>query len=111
VTATLCEVYAKLRGVLVQSWLLLLAVGGWPRRSGWKCFKEVGSWARVLMLLLGDSSLLLQMLALLREVLNKLGGVAARRKAPATFQTLENPEANGPQTATYQHGSHPTTPS
>ena len=41
---------------------------------------------------------LMRVLALLREVLNKLGGVAARKKAPSTFQTLEHPEANGPQT-------------
>jgi hypothetical protein len=107
----LCEVYAKLLGVMVQSWLLLLAAGGWPRRSGWKCFKEVGSWARVLMLLLGSTSLRMQVLAQLREVLNKLTGVASRKKVPSTFQTLNNPEANGPQTAAYAHGSHPTAPS
>jgi hypothetical protein len=102
----LSEVYAKLLGVVVRSWLLLLTAGGWPRRSGWKCFREVGSWARVLLLALGSQSELLRVLALLRAVLNKVGGVAGRKKKPATFQTLTQPQDNGPQTA-QQHAFHP----
>jgi hypothetical protein len=103
----LCEVYGKLLGVVVRSWLLLLAAGGWPRRSGWKCFLEVASWARTLMMALGSQSELLRVLALLREVLNKMGGVAARKKKPSTFQTLEHPQSNGPQTAPdHRHRQH-----
>lgn len=104
----LCEVYAKLLGVLVQSWLLLLAAGGWPRRSGWKCSREVGSWGRVLLLALASSAELMRQLALLREVLWKLDGVAARQKKPATFQTLEHPQDNGPQTAPPEPECRPT---
>jgi hypothetical protein len=110
VQRVLCEVYAKLLGVVVNSWLLL-AAGGWPRRSAWKCFREVGSWARVLLRALGSPSELMRVLAELRGVLNKVGTVAARKKKPSTFQTLEQPQANGPQTTTRRHVGHPTTPS
>ena len=103
----LCEAYAKLLGVLLRSWLLLLAGGGWPRRSGWKCFQELGSWAQALLLALGDSGALLRLLARLREVLRKKGGVAARKKKPATFQTLEHPQENGPQASPHEPDSQP----
>ena len=95
----------------MNSWLRLLAAGGWPRRSAWKCFREVGSWGRVLMLALGSPSALMRVLALLRDVLDKVGPVAARKKKPSTFQTLEQPQANGPQTTTRRCRGHATAPS
>jgi hypothetical protein len=106
----LSEVYAKLLGVVVRSWLMLLAAGGWPRKSAWKCFQEVGSWARTLMMELGNSSRLMERLGLLREVLGKLDPVAARKKKAATFQTLEHPENNGPQAAPPDPTNQPSSP-
>jgi hypothetical protein len=103
----LSEVYAKLLGVVVQSWLLLLAAGGWPRKSAWKCFREVGSWGRTLMTVLGDGGELMRQLWLLREVLKKVDPVAARKKKPATFQTLTHPQDNGPQAAPPDPAGHP----
>jgi DDE family transposase len=110
VQRVLCEVYAKLLGVVVRSWLLLLAAGGWPRRSAWKCFVEVGSWGRTLMLALGHSGAMLRLLWLLREVLAKVDPVAARQKKPATFQTLMYPQDNGPQAAPPDPAANSTTP-
>jgi hypothetical protein len=110
VQRVLCEVYAKLLGVVVRSWLLLLAAGGWPRRSGWKCFQEVSGWGRALMLALGDGGALLRLLWLLREVLRKVDPVAARRKKAATFQALGSPQRNGPQAAPPDPAANDTSP-
>jgi hypothetical protein len=91
----LTEVYAKLLGCVVQNWLVLLA-GASMRRSAWKSFQEVQSWGRVLLLALGNGSLLLQVLTQLAEVLRQVASVNSRKGRPATFQTLDHPGQNGP---------------
>jgi Transposase DDE domain len=95
----LTEVYAKLLGVVVRNWLLLLAGPSNLRRSAYKSFQEVQSWARVLLLVLGNDSLLMQVLAQLAETLRRVAAINRRKARPATFQTLEHPQGNGPQTA------------
>jgi Transposase DDE domain len=95
----LTEVYAKLLGVVVRNWLMLLAGASSMRRSAFKSFQEVQSWGRVLLLALGNGSMLLQVLALLAEALRRVAAVNSRKGRPATFQTLEHPQQNGPQTA------------
>ena len=93
----LTEVYAKLLGVLVQNWLQLAAGRSGPRRSAWKAMMLAQSWGLVLVLALGSGSALLRVLALLAEALRRVADVGKRRRKPATFQTLEQPEQNGPR--------------
>jgi hypothetical protein len=94
----LTEVYAKLLGAFVQNWVLVVAGPGNLRRSAFKAFQEVQSWGRALLVALGNSSVLMQVLAQLAEVLRQVGAVNSRRGRPATFQTLEQPQQNGPKT-------------
>ena len=62
------------------------------------------------MLALGDQGVLVRLLAALAWVLRKIDPVAARRKRPAAFQTLEHPPDNGPRAAPPGPTSHHTTP-
>lgn len=86
----LCEVYAKLLGLLVQHWVFLSSTGFWadPYRSLAKASRTVRRRA----LALADA---LEDLALLCGVLETIGGclaagcrVAKRRKEPGTAQQL-----------------------
>jgi hypothetical protein len=93
----LTEVYAKLLGALVLNGVLVSAGPAGIRRSVWKAFQEVQSWGRVLLVALGKHALLMQVLALLAAVLRRVAEVNSRRGRPATFQTLEQPQHNGPE--------------
>jgi hypothetical protein len=91
------EVYAKLLGCVVQNWLQLAALPCGPRRSACKAVMLAQSWGLVLLLALGSGSQLLRMLALLAEALRRVANVDKRRYRPATLQTLEQPQQNGPR--------------
>lgn len=93
----LVEVYAKLLGCLVQNWLQLAAGPAAPRRSAWKAVLLAQSWGLVLLLALGSPGELRRVLARLAEALRRAADVGKRRKRPATFQTLEQPQQNGPR--------------
>jgi hypothetical protein len=91
----LCEVYAKMLGLVVRHWLLLTRGGWWLGRSMWKESAAAGLLGAAL--LLGLSGVLPLQAALegLAVAMAAAGGVDRRAEKPATFQTLEDPDHDG----------------
>jgi hypothetical protein len=88
----LCEVYAKLLGMLVQHWVLLLGVWRHQDRSLAKAAKRVR--ARVMQLLdeLPDAEGLKRALRRIMRSLERGCRTQRRKKHPSTFQLLLHPE-------------------
>jgi hypothetical protein len=86
----LCELLAKLLGLVVQHWLLLLA-GPPLRQSQHRGAKRVRAAAESLAEALGDVATLLAVLGQLQKRLGQLAGKGRRRGRPAAFQLAENP--------------------
>jgi Transposase DDE domain len=85
----LCEVYAKLVGLLIQHWLILSA-GGWERaeRSLMKAGRTVRRWALALAEALDKPRRLAGVLRSIGRCLAVGCRVAKRRKEPRTAQQL-----------------------
>ena len=88
----LCEVYAKLIGMVVQHWLLLASAGSMLAWSWTKAARRV----RQVAVAIGQA---LQELETLVAVLERLGRrtqqrcrVSKRRRHPTTYQMLQDPE-------------------
>jgi hypothetical protein len=88
----LCEVYAKLLGMLVQHWVLLLRVWRYEDRSLVKAAKRVR--ARVAQLLdeLPDAEGLKRVLTRIMRSLERGCRTQRRKKHPSTFQLLLHPD-------------------
>jgi hypothetical protein len=86
----LCETYAKLLGMVVQHWLLL--VGCWSRadRSLVKASRTVRHYALALAVALQDSHLVYGILASVALCLKTGCRVNRRRRAPPTHQLLSD---------------------
>ena len=85
----LCEVYAKLLGLLIQHWVILSG-GGWERadRSLMKAARTVRRWALVLAEALWEPRRLLRVLRKISRCMRVGCRVAKRRKEPGTAQQL-----------------------
>jgi hypothetical protein len=85
----LCEVYAKLLGLLIQHWLILSS-GGWERadRSLMKAGRTVRRWALALAEELDKRRRLLGVIRSIGRYLAVGCRVAKRRKEPGTAQQL-----------------------
>lgn len=86
----LCEVVAKLLGLVVQHWALLTA-GPLLRQSQERGAKRVRASAARLARALGDVQALTAALQELRARLQRVAGKTRRRGRPAAFQLVENP--------------------
>jgi hypothetical protein len=86
----LCEVYAKLLGLLVQHWVLLSSSGFWadPYRSLAKAGRTVRQRALALADTLDEPALLTGVLKAIERCLAAGCRVAKRRKEPGTAQQL-----------------------
>jgi hypothetical protein len=91
----LCEVYAKLLGVVVEQWLLLVSGGGFGERSVRRAARAVRGVALQLVSALGRRRAMRQVLELLRRLLAATGRINRRRRRPSTYQTLLNPDEHG----------------
>jgi hypothetical protein len=89
----LCEIYAKLLGLLVQHWLLLIGCWDWPDRSLVQAAHMVQSFALSLALALGNPDTLDQLLTTIQRCLSTVGRLNKRRQKPSTFQRLAALEA------------------
>jgi hypothetical protein len=90
----LCEVYAKLLGVLLQHWLLVASCWHYPDRSPVKAAATVRGHALLIAYALRGAFDLAQVLGLLRETLQACPRLERRKKHPAAFQLLlELPDA------------------
>lgn len=98
----LCEVYAKLLGVLIQHWCVL--VGGWalPDRSLVKMAQTVRAHAVLLASAFRGVLSLVAALAQLRDCLAVSSRVNRRRKAPSTCQLLLHPPDLHPSLTTVE---------
>lgn len=86
----LCELLAKLLGLVVQHWALLTA-GPSLRQSPPRAAKRVRAAAERLVEALTDVAALLEVLVRLQRRLRQLAGKQRRRAGPAAFQLAENP--------------------
>jgi hypothetical protein len=86
----LCELLAKLLGLVVQHWALLTA-GPSLRQSQQRAAKRVRAAAERLAETLTDLAALVEVLAALQRRLRHLSGKQRRRGHPAAFQLVENP--------------------
>lgn len=90
----MCEVYAKLLGVIVQHWLLLISCWKHSNRSWGKAARTLRRHAPALAPTLPYRYLVFRQLTLLQRCLNTGCRINKRRKPPPTFQLLLSlPEA------------------
>jgi DDE family transposase len=87
----LCEVYAKLLGVLLQHWLIVAGCWSDPERSLVKAAATVRAHTLLIAYALRGHFDLIAVLTLLRETLAACPPTQRRAKRPATFQFLEDP--------------------
>jgi hypothetical protein len=87
----LCEVYAKLLGVLLQHWLLVAACWHYPDRSLVKATATIRDHALLVAYALRGALDLATALALLAAALQACPRLERRRKHPAAFQLLLEP--------------------
>lgn len=83
----LCEVYAKLIGVILQHWCLLISCWEEPERSLFKAVKTLQKQAFYLASVLAHDQLLVQALQTLSRALTRCK-IQKRRTRPSTFQLL-----------------------
>ena len=84
----LCEIYAKLIGVLILHWVCLTSLWERPNRSLFKAAHTVQSYAVVLALALTKRKTLISVLRHLRTCLIATCQVNRRKKHPSTWQLL-----------------------
>lgn len=86
----LCEVYAKLIGIIIQHWLLLS--GSWhrPERSLWKGAKTIRKHSTYLAIAFasGSRQRLSEALAVIQRCLSLGSGISKRKAKPSTYQLL-----------------------
>jgi hypothetical protein len=86
----LCEVYAKLLGVLLQHWLIVASCWTFPDRSLVKAAATIRAHALLIAYALRGSLDLVLVLDLLHQTLQACPRLERRVKHPATFQLLED---------------------
>jgi hypothetical protein len=86
----LCEVYAKLLGMVVQHWVLLVSCWSYADRSLAKASATVRRHALNLAVVLGQRQLVCRALAVIQRCLRKGCRINRRQKEPPTFQLLLN---------------------
>ncbi|MHB1426637.1 MAG: hypothetical protein ACYC3I_26040 [Gemmataceae bacterium] len=86
----LCELLAKLLGLVVQHWVLLTA-GPSLRQSAPRAAKRMRAAAELLVEALNEVAALLEVLVALQRRLRQVTGKQRRRGQPAAFQLADNP--------------------
>ena len=84
--------WAKLIGVVLQHWLLLMSTWSNPRRSHWKATGVIRQWIVSLTAALDDLGALIEVLASLTRTIEVVAHKKRQRKSPSSFQLLLNPE-------------------
>ena len=84
----LCEVYAKLIGVVILHWVCLTSFWERPNRSLFKAARAVQKYAVALALALPDREALVSVLTRLRSCLIATCRLNRRKKHPSTYQLL-----------------------
>ena len=84
--------YAKLLGVVLQHWILVATAWRLAGRSLTRAAHALAEVVKQILLALGDSAALEAALLRLRDVIEKLGGTADRKKGPSHAQLIEDPD-------------------
>ena len=84
----LCEIYAKLIGIVIMHWVFLIDWWRFPDRSLFKAAQAVQKLALPVALALSDRESLLELLRLFHNCLHTACRLNRRRTNPATFQLL-----------------------
>jgi hypothetical protein len=84
----LCEVYAKLLGLLIQHWILIVGSWAYANRSWFKAAKTIRQHSSALATALADTPHLLRVLGIICACLAKGARLNTRKTTPNTFQLL-----------------------
>ena len=84
--------WAKLIGVILQHWLLLSSTWSNPRRSHWKAAEVIQDWIVSLTNALNDIEQLICVLEKMAATIEAVAQQKLRKKDPASFQLLLDPE-------------------
>jgi DDE family transposase len=84
----LCELYAKMLGLLIQHWLLVLNCWRYPNRSLTQAAQTIRRYATALALALSHTHHLTTVLLRLHDCLSVGCRITTRKTVPATFQRL-----------------------
>ena len=87
----LCEVYAKLLGMVVQHWILLLSCWSYADRSLRKASRTVRAHASALGIVLSQGQMVIGILATIQRCLEKGCRINKRRKEPSAYQLQFDP--------------------
>jgi len=87
----LTEMYAKLIAVLIQHWLILASIWHIPEKSIVRASLTIQKFAVLLQLAMTDESSLRSSISTIITTLKLSPAVLLRKKQPATFQILSNP--------------------
>jgi hypothetical protein len=89
----LCEIYAKLIGLVISQWVFMASIWQFPDRSLFKAIKTVQKFALCLALSIHDPVKLVDTLECLQHCLQAAGcRLEKRKKHPASFQLLAEPQ-------------------
>jgi DDE family transposase len=84
--------WAKLIGVVVQHWLLLMSTWSNPRRSHWKAARVIRNWIVSLTGALDDLGQLIGVLEQMTATIKAVAKQKLQSKCPSSFQLLLDPE-------------------
>jgi Transposase DDE domain len=84
----LCELYAKMLGLLIQHWLLVLNCWRYANRSLTQAAQTIRRYATALALVVSQPAQLRRLLARLHDCLSVGCRISTRKTTPATFQRL-----------------------
>jgi hypothetical protein len=84
----LCEVYAKLLGLLIQHWILIVTGWAYANRSWFKAAKTIRQHVTTLLLALADAERMRQVLETIGACLAKGARLNTRKATPTTVQLL-----------------------
>lgn len=84
----LCEIYAKLIGLLFQHWVLVVSTWENPERSAMKAAKIVMAYAAELAMAQRDPAHFLSVLLTLAQAIRRWARMQKRQKRPSTAQRL-----------------------
>jgi len=86
----MCEFYAKLLGMLIQHWILILSCWSVPDRSLVKAAKTVRKFALLLAISFNSLKKLVSAFNALADTISQGCRINKRKKAPSNFQLLLN---------------------
>ena len=84
--------WSKLIGVILQHWLMLSSTWSDPRRGHWKAAEVIQQWIVSLTGALKDIEQLIRVLNEMTRTIEAVAQQRLRKKDPASFQLLLNPE-------------------